>query len=199
MKILDLNSTQKKKEKIEVKDSFDLFLIGNHSFDYELELALINKNARANVYGLLLGNQSQDFNLKITARHKAENTVSMVHIKTVLSNESVLNFEGLIRIENRALYSDAFLQNDNLLVTGDSIANSSPQLEILADDVKASHGVTIKDIDDNYKFYLMSRGLSEEESRGLVIKGFINDIVSKLNASQLSALSEKGYSVSDFM
>ena len=188
MKIIDLNSTQKKKEVFEVQKNLDLFLVATNSFEYELEVHLNSENSSSNIYVLLLGNQSKTFNLNITSRHNARSTFSRVHVKSVLSNGSILNFEGLIRIESSGLYSDAYLQNDNLLITSDSIVNTSPQLEILADDVKVSHGVTIKDIDEEYKFYLTSRGLSVGQSKGLIIKGFINDLLKRLSVDQRKEL-----------
>ncbi len=193
MKVINLNSIKTKREKIIVKNNLDLFLIAYDTFDYDLEVVLENKNSKSNILGLILGNQSKTFNLKIYTRHSAKETFSRVHIKSVLSNKSVLNFEGMIRIEKGAFLSDSFLQNDNLLITSDSIANSSPQLEILADDVKASHGVTIKDVDDIYKFYLMSRGLDEKQSTGLIIKGFVNDLLSNLSKNQIKDLNSQGF------
>ena len=90
-----------------------------------------------------------------------------------------MDFLGMINIDKIAQLSDAYLKNDNLMIGDDCKVNSSPQLEIKADDVKASHGVTISTIDDEQMYYLMSRSLSYKDSQDLLVSGFINDIVQK--------------------
>src|SRR3989338_2823131 len=101
-------------------------------------------------------------------------------LEIILEKEGAsANFYGIINIGKIAQLSDAYLKNDNLMIGDNCKVNSSPQLEIKADDVKASHGVTISTIDNEHMYYLMSRGISDKKSRDLLVTGFINDIFQK--------------------
>jgi len=171
MKIIN-KATSKK-----IKTSEDTFIKLKDGGDIDLELLLNKEGSTANIWGIILGSGDQIYNIKTTSLHTHPNTNSRVHIKAVMLDNSVLNYEGMIKISKHAQLTDAFLKNDNLIIGSNAKVNSSPQLEIEADDVKASHGVTISNVNEEEKFYLKSRGISDKKAQKILIDGFINDIL----------------------
>ena len=100
--------------------------------------------------------------------------------KGALDSASRAVFRGIIRVQPTAQHTDAYQTNRNLLLSGNARADSLPNLEIEADDVKCSHGATIGELDSDAKFYLMSRGLSRIQAERLVVLGFLGEVLSKL-------------------
>ena len=84
-----------------------------------------------------------------------------------------------------AQLTDAYQTNRNLLLSNTAEANSLPGLEILADDVKCSHGATVGRLDEDQLFYLMSRGISERKAQELLVFGFFEEIIEKLESDPL--------------
>lgn len=171
-------------EKIKVKNNGTYLLIGLDGGSIDLEFALENENSSFELYGIIIGRNSDEYKINIVSDHKVRNALSRVHVKSVMFDKSKLEFNGLIKIDPGADLSDAYLKNDNLLIGEDAVVNSSPQLEIKADDVKASHGVTISTISELDLFYLRSRGLTQLEAKELLVQGFINEIL-QLSSSEV--------------
>lgn len=175
-------------EKIKVKNSGTYLLIGLDGGSIDLEVTLENENTSFELYGIIIGRNSDSYKVNVISHHKTGNALSRVHIKAVLFDKSTFDFNGLIKIDPGADLSDAYLKNDNLLIGENAVVNSSPQLEIKADDVKASHGVTISTISDADQFYLRSRGLTDHESKELLVEGFINEIL-QLSSAEMDVKS----------
>ena len=165
---LDIGKS-KENERIVVSGSEDIFVFGDAGGSLNLEVVLDKKGASANIYGIVIGQGNDSYNISTISSHNAPNTNSRVHIKGVFKDSSRMNFSGMINIDKVAQLSDAYLKNDNLMIGEDCKVDSSPQLEIKADDVKASHGVTISTIDAEHMYYLMSRGISSSECLDLLI------------------------------
>jgi Fe-S cluster assembly protein SufD len=100
--------------------------------------------------------------------------------KGVLDGKSRAVFNGLIHVHKGAQKTDAKQSNRNLLLSRDAIANSNPQLEIFADDVRCTHGSTVGQLDDDAVFYLRSRGIGAEAARSLLTYAFASDIVERI-------------------
>lgn len=164
-------------EKIIVNGDEDMILIGMQGGSAEIEMVMKSENSHGKLYGILIGTGDQTYTIKTVSDHESPNANSRVHIKSVLMDNSKLDYEGMIRIQKQAQLSDAYLKNDNLIIGDGAVVNSSPQLEIAADDVKASHGVTISNVNDIEMFYLMSRGLTESDARKMLIAGFLNELL----------------------
>jgi Fe-S cluster assembly scaffold protein SufB len=125
--------------------------------------------------------KNEKLNLKTSSVHNVPNTSCTTKVKGLLDEGSRSDYVGKIIIKNSAQQTTAFLK-DNVLVLGEgSVNNTSPVLQIEANDVKASHAATTSRVDENQLYYLMSRGLSKKESEKLIVEGFfeslINDIV----------------------
>ncbi|MCX7978014.1 MAG: SufD family Fe-S cluster assembly protein, partial [Bdellovibrionaceae bacterium] len=109
--------------------------------------------------------------------HKVGGSSSRQHFKGILDNSSRAVFSGRIRIEKGAQKAVSEQLNNNLLLSNMAEADSKPQLEIYADDVKATHGATVGSIDEEELFYLMSRAISARQARSMVAQGFLSGLV----------------------
>lgn len=159
----------------------DVFFIGTKGGDVDLKLNVDNSDVNVNIYGVIIGSGDQNYSINTLSNHLQPGSRSRVHIKTIALDEANIVFKGLINIEKKAQFSDAYLKNDNLVLSKDAHVESSPQLEIKADDVKASHGVTISNLSDTELHYIMSRGINYNNARRLMIFGFVNSLLEKIN------------------
>ena len=127
---------------------------------------------------LLDGNQFVDNHMRV--EHAKPHCASHELYKGVLDGKSRSIFNGLIHVHKGAQKTDAKQSNRNLLLSRDAVANSNPQLEIYADDVKCTHGSTVGQLDDDAIFYLRSRGIGKEAARSLLTYAFASDIVERI-------------------
>jgi Fe-S cluster assembly protein SufD len=117
--------------------------------------------------------------------HALPHTTSRQLYKGILDGRARGVFRGRVHVRPQAQKIDAAQTNRNLLLSDDAVANSNPQLEIYADDVKCSHGATIGRLSDEAIFYLRSRGISLADSRRLLTLAFANEILASLPAAEL--------------
>lgn len=155
---------------------------GKHIFYFENKSGKINfsiecEKAKVFIFGLYQGNKKNNFNLKTIQHHQQPNSESYLLIKTVLDNESQFDYEGKIRIEKLAQKTKASLKNENLIVSDNAKVTTLPQLEILPNDVKCSHAATISDLNKDQLYFLISRGISENDAKDLLIQGFLEEIL----------------------
>jgi Fe-S cluster assembly protein SufD len=127
---------------------------------------------------LLEGSQFVDNHMRV--EHAKPHCASHELYKGVLDGRSRSIFNGLIHVHPGAQKTDAKQSNRNLLLSRDAVANSNPQLEIYADDVKCTHGSTVGQLDDDAVFYLRSRGIGLEAARSLLTYAFASDIVERI-------------------
>jgi len=155
-------------------------LLGAGLHKSELDVRLGAQGARSELYGLVLGSKSQQFDPRTVQWHQASKTTSDLLFRTALKDRAKSIYTGLIRIEKEAVGCDAFQQNNNLLLSNDARADSTPVLEILTNDVRCKHGATVGPVSPDELFYLCSRGLSPEEAAKILVMGFFEPILSKL-------------------
>jgi Fe-S cluster assembly protein SufD len=124
------------------------------------------------------GRQLVDNHMRV--EHAKPHCASHELYKGVLDGRSRAVFNGLIHVHKGAQKTDAKQSNRNLLLSRDAIANSNPQLEIYADDVKCTHGSTVGQLDEDAVFYLRSRGIGAEAARSLLTYAFASDIVERI-------------------
>jgi Fe-S cluster assembly protein SufD len=127
---------------------------------------------------LLDGSQFVDNHMRV--EHAKPHCASHELYKGVLDGKSRSIFNGLIHVHKGAQKTDAKQSNRNLLLSREAVANSNPQLEIYADDVKCTHGSTVGQLDDDAIFYLRSRGIGAEAARSLLTYAFASDIVERI-------------------
>jgi Fe-S cluster assembly protein SufD len=146
----------------------------------DLNAKLLGPGAQSDMLGLYFGDGDQHFDFNTSQDHVEPNTGSDLLYKGALDGTSRAVFRGIIRVLPDAQRTDAYQTNRNLLLSPGARADSLPNLEIEADDVKCSHGATVGELDAEAKFYLMSRGLDRVQAERLVVMGFLGEVLSKL-------------------
>ena len=146
----------------------------------DLNARLLGPGANSEMLGLYFGDGDQHFDFNTSQDHIEPNTGSDLLYKGALDGDSRAVFRGIIRVHPDAQRTDAYQTNRNLLLSPGARADSLPNLEIEADDVKCSHGATVGELDAEAKFYLMSRGLPLVQAERLVVMGFLGEVLSKL-------------------
>ena len=143
----------------------------------DIECDLVEKNSRCNILSALFLNKNEHQEIKTLINHLAPNCKSNQKVKNVLSSNSKGVYQGKIYVKDIAQKTDAYQLSKALLLDDNTEFNSKPELEIYADDVKCSHGSASGNIDQDSLHYLMTRGLSREDSTKLLIKGFLGDVI----------------------
>lgn len=118
-------------------------------------------------------------------QHATPNCESHQNYKTILSDSSTGVFNGKIFVEKEAQKTNAFQQNNNILLSDKATINAKPQLEIFADDVKCSHGCTIGQLDESAMFYMQQRGIPKKEARALLMFAFSNEVIESIKIPEL--------------
>ena len=143
----------------------------------DIECDLLEKNSKCNILSALFLKDNEHQEIKTLINHLAPNCKSNQKIKNVLTSKSKGVYQGKIHVKNVAQETDAYQLSKALLLDDNTEFNSKPELEIYADNVKCSHGSSSGNIDLESLHYLMTRGLSREDSIRLLVKGFLNDVV----------------------
>src|SRR6202171_5660323 len=145
-----------------------------------------------------VADNSQEFDARTLQDHASPHTTSDLLYKNALTDRARNTFGGLIRVEPHAHFTDAYQTVRNLLLSDDAEANSMPGLEILADNVKCSHGATSGQINEEEMFYLLARGIPPPIAKQLLVSGFLNEVVDRLDhpaiAAHLHRLIEEKFS-----
>jgi Fe-S cluster assembly protein SufD len=130
--------------------------------------------------GLYLAEGRQLIDNHMRVDHVKAHCASHELYKGILDGKARAVFNGLIHVHPGAQKTDAKQSNRNLLLSSEAIANSNPQLEIFADDVRCTHGSTVGQLDDDAVFYLRSRGIGAEAARSILTYAFASDIVERI-------------------
>ncbi|HEX8268534.1 MAG TPA: Fe-S cluster assembly protein SufD [Flavobacterium sp.] len=137
--------------------------------------------------GITIIGEKQHVDHHTLVHHATPNCESHQNYKGIYSDRSTGVFNGKIFVEREAQKTDAFQQNNNILIGDKSTINAKPQLEIFADDVKCSHGCTIGQLDDRAMFYMQSRGIPQKEAKALLMYAFSNDVIESIKIPELKA------------
>ncbi len=141
--------------------------------------------------GLYLIGENQHSDHHTTVDHAKPHGTSRELYKGILSGKSRAVFNGKVIVRKDAQKTDAEQMNKNLLLSQSARINTAPQLEILADDVKCRHGATIGHLDENALFYLRSRGISDQEARTFLMKGFLQDVTGRIPEGKIRAMLDE--------
>ena len=161
---------------------------GSNFFKNEINCNLNGKYASAFVNGIFSLNNDKHHEIRTIINHLTENTKSYQLIKSVLEQSSKAVYQGKIFVNPQAQKTDGYQLSKAVLLNKESEFNAKPELEIYADDVKCSHGSASGSLNGDSIFYLMSRGLSYQQSRELLINGFLLDVVEKITDSEIKNL-----------
>jgi len=136
--------------------------------------------SHVDVLGIYIGQDDQHFDHETLQDHQAPHASSNLLFKGALDDEARSVFRGLIRVHPRAQRTDAYQTNRNLVLSSKARADSLPNLEIQADDVRCSHAATVGELDQEEIFYLLSRGIPRSEAVRLVVFGFFAEVLDQL-------------------
>ena len=174
----------KKNQEFEVHDgekkTFVIFLDNKQDCNGDINVVIKGENAKVQILGIILGSGNQTINLYTLQDHLKANSVSDLLIKSVLFDKAKFYYKGLIKIEKDAQKSNAYQKNQNLLLSNKSWADSRPSLEILANDVRCTHGATVGKLDENQLYYLETRGLNKIEASRILINGFLKEVIGRI-------------------
>lgn len=151
-------------------------LLGHH-LRVSIQVQLAEENAEVELFGLCRLEKETQSHIHASVEHIAPHTRSRQHFKSVLKDQSRFSFEGKIHVHPAAQKTEAYQLNNNLVLSDEASANAKPNLEIFADDVKASHGATVGQLDEEQLFYLRSRGLCLSQAKEWLIDGFCREIL----------------------
>ncbi len=158
---------------------------------------LIGEGGRSDLLAVAVATGEQEFDARTLQDHVSPRTASDLLYKNALDDRARCTFGGLIRVEPHAHFTDAYQKVRNLLLSDDSEANSMPGLEILADNVRCTHGATSGQVDEDEMFYLQSRGIPVPVAQRLIVTGFLNEVIQRLDhpaiATHLHRLIEEKF------
>jgi Fe-S cluster assembly protein SufD len=154
---------------------------GSKNGKIRIQNDLSGPGATSRVTGAYFADGEQHLDYDTFQEHMAPSTQSDFAFKGALRGSARAVWRGMIRVEEEAQKTNAYQENRNLLLSDSAHADSIPGLEIMANDVRCTHGATIGRIDRNELFYLMTRGLSRGEAERLIVRGFFQDVLDRID------------------
>lgn len=158
------------------RDSFFKAVFLGSPLRTSMHIKLLEENAEAKLLGLADLSGTEESHIHAHVEHVAPFARSRQHFKSVVRDKSRYSFEGKIYVHPAAQKTESYQLNNNLILGEEAIANAKPNLEIFADDVKASHGSTTGSLNEEELFYFRSRGLNVKEAKELLVQGFCREI-----------------------
>ncbi|MBU2904978.1 MULTISPECIES: Fe-S cluster assembly protein SufD [Arenibacter] len=179
-------------------DQKDGSVVKVHTFSFGGKLTRNNLNFYQNgeridstMKGVTIIEEKQHVDHHTLVHHIQPNCESHQDYKGIYGENSTGVFNGKIIVDKIAQKTNAFQQNNNILVSDKATINTKPQLEIFADDVKCSHGCTIGQLDEEALFYLQSRGIPKKEARALLMYAFANNVLESVRIPELKVRINK--------
>lgn len=151
------------------------------SADIPVSVDLTGPGASAKLSGIYLSSGTDEVSFDITVRHLVGDCVSRQLFNGVAAGSAKCSFFGKIIVAQDAQRTEAYQENHNIVLSDEASANTKPQLEIYADDVKCSHGATVGKLNEDEQFYMRSRGIPEEEAKALQMISFVAPVLSGLD------------------
>ncbi|MEI6714208.1 MAG: Fe-S cluster assembly protein SufD [Verrucomicrobiota bacterium] len=146
---------------------------------------LNGSGSRSDMLAVTVADNAQEFDQRTLQNHRAPHTSSDLLYKNALYDTAKTIFSGLIRVEPKAHETDAYQKVRNLLLSEEAEANSMPGLEILADQVRCSHGATTGEIDKEELFYMQARGIRTKDAYRLITFGFLNEVLERFPCNSI--------------
>jgi Fe-S cluster assembly protein SufD len=175
------------KNRLFSKSNFSSFLFpsGLKFNKLDLEFYLEGEKSECSLQAASFLDQNDHQEIKTRINHLAPNCKSYQRVKNVLNSESKGVYQGKIFVKDVAQKTDAYQLSKAILLSDSSEFDSKPELEIYADDVKCSHGSTSGSLEEDSIYYLMTRGLSRQESVKLLVNGFLNEVIDAIKSTSL--------------
>jgi FeS assembly protein SufD len=158
---------------------------GGRSERSRLESTFEGEGASAEDIEVVFGDGYQRYDLVSDLVHVAGNSRGRIHCNSVLKDNSRSVFKGMIRIGKDAKASNAYLAGHAILLSPNAKSDAIPGLEILTNEVKATHSASVAQIDQDQVFYMMTRGLDEDEAKKFIVVGFLEPAISRIDSEEL--------------
>lgn len=155
---------------------------------------LNGENAESKSLGVIYGDKSQCFDINSETIHTASRSRSDMLTRIVLNENSKAVYRGLIKVNPKAVKCEGYQKDDTILLSDQAEADAVPNLQIENNDVKCTHGATISQIDDAKLFYMMSRGIDEKSAKKIIVEGFFDPIMLKIEDDSLKTEIQKNIS-----
>ncbi|MBI3955965.1 SufD family Fe-S cluster assembly protein [Candidatus Gottesmanbacteria bacterium] len=187
MKVFKLQEITQSKQQfaytVKSNSSLMLVLVLAKSIDADVHVVvrLTGRGASAKVIGLVVGRGDHKITIHTEQIHEAPETTSNLLVKAALYDDAQFSYDGVIRVARAAQKSDAYQKNENLLLSPHAHARSDPALEILANDVRCTHGSTTGKLNEDQLWYLASRGLSPKQGEALLVRGFFQHAIAMIS------------------
>ncbi|HXF82153.1 MAG TPA: Fe-S cluster assembly protein SufD [bacterium] len=146
----------------------------------DVEALLEGPGASAEMLGAFFGTDGQHFDIHTLQEHRAPSTLSDLLYKNAVRDRARSIFAGMIRVHPRAQKTNAFQANRNLILSAGAKADSIPNLEIMANDLRCTHGSATSRLSEEQLFYLMSRGLRRVDAVRMVVEGFFAELLDRV-------------------
>jgi Fe-S cluster assembly protein SufD len=176
-------ATQKRDSRLKTVEVTD----GTETIRHDYRVHLNGENSEVLLNGVWMLAEKRQAHTHIIVEHVAPHCRSYQLFKSALTEAARSSFEGKIYVHPEAQKTEAYQLNNNLLLSDRAMADSKPNLEIFADDVKASHGSTVGQLDAEELFYLRTRGLSDHDARNILIYGFCKEVIDLIEIPELKA------------
>jgi len=172
-------------QKQESRVSVHTFSFGGNITRNNLNFYHFGERIDSTLKGITIIGDKQHVDHYTLVNHATPNCESHQNYKTILAGSSTGVFNGKIFVEKEAQKTDAFQQNNNILIGDKATINAKPQLEIFADDVKCSDGCTIGQLDESAMFYMQQRGIPKKEAIALLMYAFSNEVIESIKIPEL--------------
>jgi Fe-S cluster assembly protein SufD len=168
--------TEMKNLQVTLGSKFSKNSIGSH---------LRGENALAEMLGIFFADGDQFFDHHTWQLHESGYATSDLEYKGALKEKSRSVYSGLIKVYEGAQRTDAYQQNRNLVLSRHARADTIPNLEIEANDVRCTHGATVSQVEDEHLFYLMARGIPQSEAQKLIVEGFFRPVIDRIPVEEI--------------
>lgn len=164
--------------------------LGGRLVRNNFNLRLREQHCEGNLYGFYHGAGEQLIDNHTLIDHLMPNCPSNEHYKGILADKAHGVFNGKVMVHKDAQKTNAYQQNQCLLLSNEAVIDTKPQLEIFADDVKCSHGASVGQLDEDAVFYLRSRGIGAEEAQSLLRFAYASEIINRIKSDPVRAHAE---------
>ncbi len=168
-----------------------LLLSGVKNKEVTARVRLGRRGSKATILGFVVGKGDCNMVLHTLQEHVASGTTSNLLIKSVLTDSAKFSYDGGILVAPKAQKTDAYQRNENLLLSKTASVESKPALEILANDVRCTHGATVGTVPADQLWYLSSRGIPKEQATRLIVSGFFTSALSRIADENIRKKVEK--------
>jgi Fe-S cluster assembly protein SufD len=162
-----------------------LVAIDVKNVDSSVTVKLQGAGAAATIIGIVVGQGDDNIKINTLQKHEAAGTTSNLLVKSALSGNARCIIDGGIRVEKKAQKTDAYQRNENLLLSETAYAESKPSLEILANDVRCTHGATVGPVSQEELWYLSTRGIPLQKAEMIVVEGFFSSALERVDDKQI--------------